>query len=151
MRTLFPSTFLLSMALFMSACNSGSGSSTGSGSASSGPTFTTFDAPNIVVTAMNNDGVIVGYYSETVRPDHGFIRSADGTFTTFDFPNAAAGGTQINAINNLGEIAGSYADQSGNSFGFVRTSNNQVTRLTYVMFSKASPFALIIPTSLNDS
>jgi len=100
---------------------------------------------------MNNDGVIVGYYSETVRPDHGFIRSADGTFTTYDVPNAAIAGTQINAINNLGDIAGSYADQSGNSFGFVRTSNNQLTPLTYVMFSKASPFALIIPTSLNDS
>ncbi len=99
---------------------------------------------------MNNDGVIVGYYSETVRPDHGFIRSADGTFTTYDVPNAASAGTQINAINNLGDIAGSYADQSGNSFGFVRTSNGQLTPLTYVMYSHAGSPSLLSPTSLND-
>jgi hypothetical protein len=99
---------------------------------------------------MNNSGTIVGYYSETTRTVHGFIRSPDGTFTTFDVPNAATGGTQITAINDLGDFAGSYADQSGNSFGFVRTNNNQVTLLTYVMFSQSISPTSISPTSLND-
>ena len=69
-------------------------------------TIITFDAPNASTgpsmgtfpADINPQGEITGYYymnSET----HGFLREPDGTFITFDVPQAANGGTVPISIN----------------------------------------------------
>lgn len=51
----------------------------------------------------------------------GFSRSARAqSFTTFDAPGAANGGTGAASINALGAITGSYQDANG-SHGFLRS------------------------------
>jgi hypothetical protein len=52
--------------------------------------FTKFDPPGSISTipnSMNRSGAITGYYFDG-NIFHGFLRSHDGTFTTFEFPGA---------------------------------------------------------------
>jgi hypothetical protein len=54
--------------------------------------FTSFDAPGSTLTIPNFislQGVIVGEYSDSGSVSHGFVLNG-GTFTTLDFPGAAA-------------------------------------------------------------
>jgi hypothetical protein len=105
--------------------------------------FTTFDPPGSKythTTAITPAGVIVGVYCDVAvncaEPGdvflgvaHGFVRTPDGTFTTFDAPTGFsiyAGiynrGGQPPGITPVGLIAGTYFDPS--SFiehGFLRT------------------------------
>jgi len=82
-------------------------------------TYTTFDAPAAIATIPNSvtqSGVVAGYYIDVSRVSHGFLRAADGTFTTIDVPGAGTGGfaetpigvffqgTTANAINQAGTI-----------------------------------------------
>jgi hypothetical protein len=87
--------------------------------------FTLFNAPGPMVTmpaptlpeigptlsapgrlSINQAGTIVGSYTDAEQSQHGFVREADGTITSFDPP----GGVQTTAtgINDSGVIAGSY-------------------------------------------
>jgi hypothetical protein len=54
---------------------------------------------------------------------HGFLRSAKGTYTTFDVDvtGDAAGTTYAYSINNNAEITGTYVDTSGVQHGYVRS------------------------------
>ena len=95
----------------------------------------TFDAPGAgtgnnasgivsVPTGINNRGDIVGYYLDSGAPfagTHGFVRWANGTFTTFDDPSANSSpvSTVPNAISDTGVIVGSYSD-TVTSHGFLR-------------------------------
>ena len=57
------------------------------GSAAAGATFTTIDvngASNTYAQAINAGGAVTGYYQTADYADHGFVRAADGTITTFD-------------------------------------------------------------------
>src|SRR5262249_7204399 len=58
-----------------------------------------------VVSALNDAGQTAGTYVDASGP-HGFVRDADGTLTSFDFP----GSTQINvsALNDAGQVVGHY-------------------------------------------
>jgi hypothetical protein len=63
---------------------------------------------------------------------HGFLRSPEGRFTTFEAPGAdtTAGsfnGTSPNSINDLGAITGNYADANGFSHGFLRSPDGKLT------------------------
>jgi hypothetical protein len=49
---------------------------------------------------------------------HAFLRSRDGTITTFDFPGATS--TSGASINQEGTITGSYFDVAVQVHGFVR-------------------------------
>lgn len=86
-------------------------------------TITTFAFPagadRMSVSGINNSGTVVGFYYDSSNLAHGFIRTADGTFTSFDPAGAAY--TFIRAINNTGEIAGSYLDADGIWHGFFGT------------------------------
>lgn len=88
-------------------------------------------APSIV--AMTPGGTIVGSYFDLNGAIHGFLRTIDGTFTTFDAPNAATGfftGTTPTAINESGIVTGQYFDTTLPSFGiriFLRTPNGVFT------------------------
>jgi len=73
--------------------------------------------PNI--TALTPGGTILGSYFDENLALHGFLRTVDGTFTTFDVPNALADfpfqGTIPASINNSGMVSGFYFDTTHNS------------------------------------
>ena len=81
------------------------------------------------IAAMTPGGTIVGSYFDSNGAIHGFLRTIDGTFTTFDAPNAATGfftGTSPTSINDSGIVTGQYFDTTLPSFGiriFLRTPN----------------------------
>jgi len=81
----------------------------------------------------NNDlGVIVGYYTDPNIVPHGFLRTPDGHFVSFDAPGAGLGsglnqGTVAYAINDVGAIAGQYQDSSYVFHGFVRNGAGHFT------------------------
>lgn len=116
-------------------------------SASAGqPRFITFDAPGAgtgpyqgtgcffydCYGLINNLGEITGYYLDANNVYHGFVRSPEGKFTTFEAPGAdttpqSYNGTVPNSINDAGAITGYYADASGNNHGFLRTREGVFT------------------------
>ncbi|MBC8027210.1 MAG: hypothetical protein H7Y89_14555 [Steroidobacteraceae bacterium] len=51
---------------------------------------------------------------------HGFVRSADGTFTSFDFPGAPDGTTDVTSVDEQGNIVGIYYDENSQLHAFVR-------------------------------
>jgi hypothetical protein len=56
----------------------------------------------------------------------GFLRNANGAFTTFDPPGAALIGTVPTNINPMGTIAGYYYDINFIGHGFLRAANPSV-------------------------
>jgi uncharacterized membrane protein len=65
----------------------------------------------------------VGLYIDQAGLGHGFIRDAEGEYTTIDDPqagtNASVGaGTYPNGINDAGVVVGSYVDNAGVNHGF---------------------------------
>ena len=80
-------------------------------------TFTFIDDPDAGTgsgqgtdaVAINNSGVIVGFYT-IVQVMHGFV-DIGGIFTTVDDPLGVKG-TQILGINDAGQIVGTYFDSS---------------------------------------
>ena len=70
---------------------------------SPGGKFTTFEAPGADTTpgsfngtspsSINDLGVITGSYYDANGFSHGFLRSPDGKFTTFDVPGVGGYGT----------------------------------------------------------
>ncbi len=100
----------------------------------------TFDAPGADTnpgdnngtysTGINVWGAITGSYQDTNSAFHGFLRSPDGKFTTFEAPGADLGaynGTSPAAINDLGVITGYYADANGFDHGFLRSPDGKFT------------------------
>jgi hypothetical protein len=95
----------------------------------------TFDPPNVgyptqVVACgsgtspadINNQGDIVGVYSDATGVCHGFVRSAQGKFTIIDDPSSTSSppATFAQAINDWGEVVGFWFDSNNNTHGFVR-------------------------------
>ena len=104
------------------------------------PRIITFDAPGADTkpgdnngtysSGINASGAITGSYQDTNETYHGFLRSPDGKFTTFEVPGADTGaynGTSPAAINDLGVITGSYYDASGFGHGFLRSPDGKFT------------------------
>jgi len=80
----------------------------------------------------NPEGAVTGFYIDENDLGHGFVRAPDGTFTTFDDPDAGtiAGSYQRTAalnINPAGLIAGNYLDSNSIHHGFVRTPGGKFT------------------------
>jgi hypothetical protein len=82
------------------------------------------------VESINNQGGIAGYYTfgSGLTP-HGFVRAANGTITTFDYPRVPTFGTFVFSINAAGAITGYYV---GGTFpftnhGFVRDPEGNFT------------------------
>jgi hypothetical protein len=72
---------------------------------------------------INDVGEIAGWYWDANGLNHGFVRSPEGKFTSFDAPGAGTGagqGTLPAGINDMGEIAGSYLDADNVYHGFLR-------------------------------
>ncbi len=100
----------------------------------------TFDAPGADTkpgdnngtysSGINASGAITGSYQDTNNAFHGFLRSPDGKFTTFEAPGADTGaynGTSPAAINDLGVITGAYTDANSVSHGFLRSPDGKFT------------------------
>jgi len=70
---------------------------------------------------MTPGGTILGSYFDLNGTIHGFLRTIDGTFTTFDAPNAATGfftGTSPTSVNDSGIVTGFYFDTTTQTLGF---------------------------------
>jgi hypothetical protein len=102
--------------------------------------FISFDAPGAglghglnqgtVAIAINNLGEIAGQFQDSNYVFHGFVRYPNGSFTTFDEPDAGAQanqGTLAFNINLRGTTAGIYIDASNVQHGFVRSPANKFT------------------------
>ena len=101
----------------------------------------TFDAPGADLTpgdyngtyasSVNVWGAIAGVYQDTNSVYHGFLRSPQGGFITFEAPGAdtttAYNGTSPNSINDLGVITGGYFDVNGFEHGFLRSPEGKFT------------------------
>jgi hypothetical protein len=70
---------------------------------------------------MNGPGDVVGEYLSGTF--HGFLRAADGTFTTIDPKGSIS--TDLFSINDNGVITGDYV--SDMSHGFVRAADGTIT------------------------
>lgn len=104
---------------------------------------TTFDAPGAGTgpeqgtgcpgcnLGVNHWGAIAGSYSDANYVFHGFLRSPDGKFITFDAPGADTTPGDFNGtgcfsdcpvgLNDWGVIAGSYWDSNNVQHGYLRT------------------------------
>lgn len=84
--------------------------------------FTVSGSTATVATGINKSGEITGLYDDGAGT-HAFIRSPDGTISTFDF----GGGNTVNGpllINTRGQITGGVFNLGFNG-GFLRTPNGQ--------------------------
>src|SRR5262249_50781071 len=103
-------------------------------------TFGQFDAPNAGIDSSQGTfavsinsapcPTITGFYVDFANVYHGFVRSPDGTFATFEVQGAGTGsqqGTQARSINSTGTVTGSFIDSVGANHGFVRAANGGIT------------------------
>ena len=107
--------------VLVSAAAAGSASATGS--------FTTFDPKGSIYTfaaGLNASGTVAGYYTDSNRVTHGFLRTSDGTVTAFDPKGSIY--TEALSINAAGDIAGWYHDQSGTFYSFVRAADGSIMK-----------------------
>lgn len=86
---------------------------------------------------FNQFGVMAGVYSDANTVQHGFIRTPDGQFTTFDAPGAGTGiqqGTGCpydcpTSLNDWGAITGTYIDASNVHHGYLRSPAGKVVTI----------------------
>ena len=102
--------------------------------------FTTFEVTGAggygsFPIALNVEGSIVGYYTDSTYSFHAFLRTPDGKFTTWIGPDACTGngsegcyGTGATNINAFRTIAGGFEDNSGNfvHHSFVRNAEGKL-------------------------
>jgi hypothetical protein len=94
--------------------------------------YITFEAPGYIFrTLVNTSLTVAGFYADpTTDTLHGFVRSAQGTLTSFDPPTSI--NTLTFGINGSGTITGSWQDPNevnGNQVyhGFVRSPEGTIT------------------------
>jgi hypothetical protein len=96
---------------------------------------TTFDPPGAGTAAGQGtfsqqnliSGAIVGYYVDAKNVAHGFIRSAEGKYTTIDVPKPEAVGTQAYGINDEGTVVGWWFEADGLYHGYLRDDHGDFT------------------------
>src|SRR5262249_46179105 len=83
--------------------------------------YETIDVPDALATianGINENGTIVGEFTDLDGVTHGFVLEGNAVFRTVDFPDATA--TGIRAIERRSDdLSGSYLDSGGNDHGFV--------------------------------
>ncbi len=86
--------------------------------------FVIINVPNaafVQPNAVNDAGVVAGYYDDASYNSHGFIWQ-DGTVTSIDYPGALQ--TSFTGINGYGVVSGVYTDASNNNHGFTYSLAN---------------------------
>jgi hypothetical protein len=96
-----------------------------------------WDMDGTVAIGIDSAGDVAGAYTDTSTLRHGFLRSANGTVSTFDAPGAGVvgiccgfefeEGTAGVGINTAGEIAGAYLDADHVYHGFLRSASGGIT------------------------
>jgi hypothetical protein len=84
--------------------------------------ITTFDGPDAIYTAttsINDSGLILGVW-QPGNIAQGFLRDAEGNFTSFSVPVPKVY-TSPESINNNGLMTGWYGERKGQAHGFVAT------------------------------
>jgi len=109
-------------------------------------TLVTFDVPGAGINygqgtgcpgcsvGLNQWGAIAGIYNDSNSVSHGFLRSPDGKFTTFDAPGAGTGSYQGTgcysdcpvSLNNWGAITGVYVDSNYVYHGYLRSPDGKI-------------------------
>ena len=98
---------------------------------------TTFDAvalptsygstnPGTYVISINASGEVSGFYIDGIGAEHGFLRDASGTISTFEASDAGTGseqGTVATGIDAAGDVIGVYTDTNNAIHGFVRSAS----------------------------
>jgi hypothetical protein len=97
--------------------------------------FTTFEAPGADTTpgsfngttpiSINDLGVMTGYYTDATGYAHGFLRTPDGSYTTFEAPGAGGYGSIPIGINLEGAVVGYYTDPNVVFHAFLRTPDGK--------------------------
>ncbi len=108
----------------------------------------TFDAPGAISTAargINATGTVAGAYLDAQAGEHGFLRSPQGTFTSFDVPTVQHG-TGVKSINGAGTVVGAYVDAQFDTHGYVRDPLGNFT----IFDAPGHPYETV-PMSINDS
>jgi hypothetical protein len=85
-------------------------------------------------SGLNQFGAIAGNYIDSNSVQHGFLRSPDGKFTTFDAPGAGTDsgeGTGCpsdcpTSLNDSGAIAGTYIDANSVLHGYLRSPDGKI-------------------------
>lgn len=91
---------------------------------------TTFDYPGATFTqplGINAAGAVTGLFEDSVGV-HGFVRDANGGFSSFDQPGSSY--TVPWSINTSGEVAGFFYGGSAETQGFVRDALGNITVFT---------------------
>ncbi|HEY6945142.1 MAG TPA: chitobiase/beta-hexosaminidase C-terminal domain-containing protein [Candidatus Acidoferrum sp.] len=109
--------------------------------------------------SINTGGEIAGFYVDENDIRHGFVRLANGTFSTFDAPGVGTlpkQGTIAFSINVTGDITGFFIDSGGTAHGFVRAASGTITAPLDAPGAGTGPggkvsFRGTLPTSINDS
>jgi hypothetical protein len=98
--------------------------------------FVTFDVPGAISTgpaAINNPGAVTGAFVDAGGLLHSFLRTSDGTITSFDPPGAATCNPSqmlcgfANGITPDGTIMGNIGETNGLFHGFLRAPNGAFT------------------------
>jgi probable HAF family extracellular repeat protein len=96
--------------------------------------YTRFDVPNAAATTafgINDEGGIVGVYTDTGGRQHGFRLSNDA-FTTIDYPGAVL--TSARGIAATGDVVGAYrlpGEPSVNLHGYLLTKTGEFRGANY--------------------
>jgi hypothetical protein len=86
------------------------------------------DAAGSIITGISSFGIVAGYHLDSNFVAHGFFRSSDGKFTSFDAPGSGAFGTfPVSPVNIQGAVAGLYTDPNQLYHAFVRNPDGTFT------------------------
>lgn len=69
--------------------------------------------PSLTAAAINGQGDVAGFYTDSGGVTVGFLKTAAGRFITLAVPGASA--TQALGVNDSGEVAGGYLVGTGNA------------------------------------
>jgi hypothetical protein len=104
--------------------------------------------------AINALGEVTGYYGDSNGVIHGFVRSANGRFTTFDVPTACTEtatppqdcffeGTFPSSVNVLGKVVGTYYGEDGIAHGFLREADGTIKKVDVLNAGDATTIQVI--------
>jgi hypothetical protein len=101
--------------------------------------FTTFHIPSVagthwpalatIAASINPAGTVTGGYNENTSAgavELGYVRAADGEYTTFGTPNGPGAGVGL-SINSLGWVTGYYFDIYSVAHGYLRAADGTLT------------------------
>jgi hypothetical protein len=103
--------------------------------------------PRRSYSAINPAGATTGSYYDTGGTPHGFLRSGNGNFISFDPPGTLFYQQQIypRAINPEGAITGYYETADFLFHGFLRTPNGTFTQIDPTLYSTYTQAMAINP------